>query len=71
VPRAITDLREHLERGGPDARKPALRILEHSIGRPPEAPALPVIPDTAEGWEKLTDAQLVVLCGSEDGLASR
>ena len=55
VPPAITVLRQHLERGGPDAWKPALRILEHSIGRPPEAPALPVIPDTGEGWEKLTD----------------
>jgi hypothetical protein len=65
VPPAITVLRQHLERGGPDAWKPALRILEHSIGRPPEAPALPVIPDTAEGWEKLTDAQLVVLAGAE------
>lgn len=64
VPPAITVLRQHLERGGADAWKPALRILEHSIGRPPDAPALPVIPDTAEGWEKLTDAQLVVLAGA-------
>ena len=47
--RAIAVLRQHLERGGPDAWKPALRILEHSIGRPPEAPALPVIPGHGRG----------------------
>ena len=33
----------------------------------PKVPALPVVPDTAEGLEKLTDAQLFVLAGGEVG----
>ena len=67
VPPAVTVLREHLEKGGPDAWKPALRVLEHAIGRPPETPpTTPVIPHTAEGWERLSNAELILLAGEDE-----
>jgi hypothetical protein len=36
VPKAISVLREHLESGRPDAWRPALKVLEHAWGRPPD-----------------------------------
>ena len=36
VPKAVRVLEEHLDSGRPDAWRSALRVVEHSWGRPPE-----------------------------------
>src|SRR6185503_20768380 len=41
VPKALRVLNEHLDKGGPDAWRAALRIFEHQYGRAPEQPEEP------------------------------
>jgi hypothetical protein len=38
VPKALRVLSEHLDKGGPDAWRAALRVFEHAYGRAPEQP---------------------------------
>jgi hypothetical protein len=64
VPKALRVLNEHLDKGGPDAWRAALRIFEHQYGRAPEQPEEPfVMPTTAEEVEKLSWGQLLYLAG--------
>ena len=57
-------LNAHLDKGGPDAWRAALRIFEHQYGRAPEQPGEPlVIPDNMEDVEKLSWGQLLHLAG--------
>jgi hypothetical protein len=39
VPKALRVLNEHLDTGGPDAWRAALRVFEHAYGRAPEQPS--------------------------------
>ena len=65
VPKALKVLNAHLDKGGPDAWRAALRIFEHQYGRAPEQPEEPlVIPDNIEDVEKLSWGQLLYLAGS-------
>jgi hypothetical protein len=55
VPKALRVLNEHLDKGGPDAWRAALRVFEHAYGRAPEQPDEPfVMPTTIEEVEKLS-----------------
>ena len=64
VPKALRVLNEHLDKGGPDAWRAALRIFEHQYGRAPEQPEEPfVMPQTVEEVEKLSWGELVFLAG--------
>ena len=57
-------LNAHLDGGGPDAWRAALRIFEHQYGRAPEQPDEPfVMPTTVEEVEKLSWGQLLFLAG--------
>ena len=57
-------LNAHLDKGGPDAWRAALRIFEHQFGRAPEQPEEPfVMPTTVEEIEKLSWGQLLYLAG--------
>jgi hypothetical protein len=68
VPKALHVLNEHLDNGGPDAWRAALRIFEHQFGRAPEQPEEPfVVPTTAEEMEKLSWGQLLYLAGDHAG----
>jgi len=64
VPKALKVLNAHLDKGGPDAWRAALRIFEHQYGRAPEQPEEPfVMPTTVEEVEKLSWGQLLYLAG--------
>lgn len=59
VPKAIRVLEEHLESGRTDAWRPALRVLEHGWGRPPEKiEAEPVLEDGDLDVTRMSTAQL-------------
>ena len=59
-------LNAHLDRGGPDAWRAALRIFEHQYGRAPEQPDEPfVMPTTVEEVEKLSWGQLLFWPGAD------
>jgi hypothetical protein len=63
VPKAIRVLEEQLDAGGKDAWRPALRVLDHAWGRPPEhlaEPELPV-PTTVDEIKNMPTAQLLEL----------
>jgi hypothetical protein len=63
VPKALKVLEEQLEAGGKDAVRPALRVLDHAWGRPPEhlvEPELPV-PTTVDEIKNMPTAQLLAL----------
>jgi hypothetical protein len=63
VPKAIRVLEEQLDAGGKDAWRPALRVLDHAWGRPPEhlaEPELPV-PTTVDEIKNMPTAQLLAL----------
>ena len=64
VPKALRVLNEHLDKGGPDAWRAALRIFEHQYGCAPEQPQEPfAMPTTVEEVEKLSWGQLLYLAG--------
>ena len=64
VPKALRVLNDHLDKGGPDAWRAALRIFEHQYGRAPEQAEEPfVMPTTVEEVEKLSWGQLLYLAG--------
>ena len=64
VPKALRVLNEHLDLGGPDAWRAALRVFEHAYGRAPEQPEERlVMPETVEDVEKLSWGQLLYLAG--------
>ena len=59
VPKAIRVLEEHLDSGRADAWRPALRVLEHGWGRPPEKIEEPVpVPDGELDFGKMSTAEL-------------
>lgn len=59
VPKAIRLLEEHLDSGRADAWRPALRVLEHGWGRPPEQiESEPALEDGDLNLEKMSTAQL-------------
>jgi hypothetical protein len=59
VPKAIRVLEEHLDSGRADAWRPALRVLEHQWGRPPEQiTSEPVLEDGELDFEKMSTSQL-------------
>jgi hypothetical protein len=63
TPKAIRVLEEQLDAGGKDAWRPALRVLDHAWGRPPEhlaEPELPV-PTTVDEIKNMPTAQLLAL----------
>ena len=60
-PEGVGVLNEHLDKGGPDAWRAALRIFEHQYGRAPEQPEERSMPTTVEEVEKLSWSQLVFL----------
>jgi hypothetical protein len=57
VPKALRVLNEHLDKGGPDAWRAALRVFEHAYGRAPEQPEELLV------MEKLSWGQLLYLAG--------
>ena len=62
VPKALRVLNEHLDRGGPDAWRAALRVFEHAYGRAPEQPVDDVgLPENAEEVRNLSWDQLKTL----------
>jgi len=64
VPKALRVLNEHLDKGGPDAWRAALRVFEYEFGRAAEQPQEPfVMPTTVEEVEKLSLGQLLYLAG--------
>ena len=64
VPKALRVLNEHLDKGGPDAWRAALRVFEHAYGRAPEQPEERLLmPETVEEAEKLSWGQLLYLAG--------
>ena len=64
VPKALRVLNEHLDKGGPDAWRAALRVFEYEFGRAAEQPQEPfVMPTTVEEVEKLSWGQLLYLAG--------
>lgn len=55
---------EHLDKGGPDSGRAALRVLEYEFGRAAEQPREPfVMPTTVGEIEKLSWGQLLYLAG--------
>jgi hypothetical protein len=59
VPKAIRVLEEHLDSGRADAWRPALRVLEHGWGRPPEQiESEPALEDGDLNFDKMSTAQL-------------
>jgi len=69
VPKAIKVLEEALDSGKGEAWRPALRLLEHSWGRPPEhvPSTLPDITDIGlEEIRAMSTADLVALVASSD-----
>jgi hypothetical protein len=55
VPKALRVLNEHLDKGGADAWRAALRVFEYEFGRAAEQPQEPfVMPTTVEEVEKLS-----------------
>ena len=64
VPKALRVLNEHLDKGGPDAWRAALRVFEYEFGRAAEQPHEPfIMPTTVEEVEKLSWGQLLYLAG--------
>ena len=64
VPKALRVLNEHLDTGGPDAWRAALRVFEYEFGCAAEQPQEPfVMPTTVEEVEKLSWGQLLFLAG--------
>jgi hypothetical protein len=62
VPKALRVLNEHLDTGGPDAWRAALRVFEHAYGRAPEQPADDVgLPDNPDDVASLSWEQLKIL----------
>jgi hypothetical protein len=63
VPKAIRVLEEHLDSGRPDAWRSAVRVLEHSWGRPPEhvAPGMDGAQINADALKEMPTAQLMEL----------
>ena len=60
MPKAIRVLEEHLDSGRADAWRPALRVLEHQWGRPPEQiTSEPVLEDGELDFDKMSTPQLV------------
>ena len=63
VPKAIPVIEEQLDAGGKEAVRPALRLLDHAWGRPPEhvvESEVPV-PTTQSEIEQMPTAQLLEL----------
>ncbi len=59
VPKAIRVLEEHLDSGRADAWLPALRVLEHGWGKPPEQiESEPAVEDGDLNLEKMSTAEL-------------
>ncbi len=57
-------LNAHLDKGGPDAWRAALRVFDYEFGRAAEQPQGPfVMPTTVEEVEKLSWGQLLYLAG--------
>jgi hypothetical protein len=66
VPKALKVLNEHLDKGGPDAWRAALRIFEHQFGRAPEQREESLLmPTTAEEVRQLSTDQLLRLVGDD------
>ena len=62
VPKSVKVLEDKLESGGPDAWRPALRVLEHAWGRPPDkVESEPVLEDGDLDFAKMPMAQLMAL----------
>jgi hypothetical protein len=62
VPKAVRVLEEHLDSERPDRWRSALRVLEHSWGRPPEH-VVPAALDADDdlNFESMPTAQLIAL----------